>query len=179
MQKLAGTKLESLARADPTRVLYNALVPFALAALEHFFGQTFRIFLRYDNKARQRLLDQTRKVEFPDAMALASNTKSIEDVVADWYSFQNIESIHKAFNEWFGIDIWKLLRQRRKVGRRIDWLEKRLKNLIDFRHGIVHRFEVNLDLDRSGIEELLDLSILLIETFVDYVETSMGENIRD
>jgi hypothetical protein len=179
MQKLAGTKLEPLARVDPTRVLYNALVPFSLAALEHFFGQAFRIFLRYDNNARQRLLVQTKKVEFLDAVALAENTKSIEDIVADWYSFQNIESIHRAFNEWFGIDIWKLFRQRRKVGKRIGWLEKRLKGLIDFRHDIVHRFEMNLDLDRPGIEELLDLSVLLIETFVDYVETSLGENIRD
>jgi hypothetical protein len=32
MQKLVGTNLEPLARADPTRVLYNALVPFVLAA---------------------------------------------------------------------------------------------------------------------------------------------------
>ena len=179
MQKLEGTTLGPLARADPTRVLYNALVPFAVAALEHFFGQAFRIFLRYDKRAQRRLLEQSRKVEFSDAMSLAANTKSIEDIVADWYSFQNIDSIHRAFNEWFGIDIWKLLRQRRKVGKRIDWLEKRLKNLIDFRHGVVHRFELNLDLNRAGIEELLDLSILVIETFVDYVQSSLGEKIRD
>lgn len=179
MQKLVGTKFESMAQADPTRVLYNALVPFTLAALEYFFGQTFKIFLRYDKKARQRLLVQTKKVEFSDAMALAANTKSIEDIVADWYSFQNIDSIHKAFYEWFGIDIWKLFRQRRKVGKRIGWLETRLKGLIDLRHGIIHRFELNLQLDRAGIEELLDLSVLLIETFVDYVETSLSENVRD
>jgi hypothetical protein len=64
LQKLAGTNLESLARIDPTRVLYNALVPFALAALEHFFGQAFRIFLRYDNKARQPFLHKPRKSTF-------------------------------------------------------------------------------------------------------------------
>lgn len=180
MQKLVGTGLEGLARADPARVLYNALVPFVLAALEHFFSQAFRIFLRYDSKARQRLLSQSaRKVDFPDALALAANTKSIEDVVASWYSFQNIDSIHKAFNDWFGIDIWKVLRQRRKVGKRIDWLERRFQKLIDFRHGIVHRFEINVDLDRPGIEELIDLSILLIELFIDHAEVSMGERVRD
>ena len=52
MQKLVGTKLEPLAQTDPTRVLYNALVPFVLAALEHFFSQAFRILLRYNDKAR-------------------------------------------------------------------------------------------------------------------------------
>jgi len=100
-------------------------------------------------------------------------------VVASWYSFQNIDSIHKAFNEWFGIDIWKLFRQRRKVGKRIDWLERRFKKLIDFRHGIVHRFEINVDLDRPGTEELIDLSILLVELFIDHAEVSMGEKVRD
>jgi hypothetical protein len=105
--------------------------------------------------------------------------KSIEDVVVEWYSFQRFESIHKAFSEWFGIDVWKVLRRRRRVGRRVGWLEKRFESLINFRHGIVHRFEVNVELERSDIEEFLDLSILLIETFIEHVETSRGERIRD
>jgi hypothetical protein len=180
MARLEGTKLEALSRFDPTRTLYNGLVPFAVAALEHFFSQAFRIFLRYDQNARERLsLQNQRKVEFADAMALSAGAKSIEDVVADWYSFQSIDSIHKAFNDWFGIDVWKLLRRRRKVGNRIDWLETRFKKLIDFRHGIVHRFELNPDFRKQEIEELLDLSILLIETFTEFVETSRREIIRD
>lgn len=164
---------------DPVRTLYNGLVPFVVAALEHFFGQAFRIFLRYDEKARERLMSQTRKVEFSDAVAISRKEKTIEDVVADWYSFQSVESIHKAFNDWFGIDVWKLLRQRRKVGKRIDWLEQRFKELIEFRHGIVHRFEVNLMLDRQGVVELFDLSILLIEVFIEHSETILKEKIRD
>jgi hypothetical protein len=174
-----GTKLEPLAQFDPTRMLYNGLVPFAVAALEHFFSQAFRILLRYDQRARQRLISQNaRKVDFVDAVALSGGEKSIEDIVADWYSFQSIDSIHKAFQDWFAIDFWKLLRQRRKIGKRIDWLEKRLKSLIEFRHGIVHRFEFNPMLKKEGIEEILGLSLLLIEVFVQYIELSRGERIR-
>jgi hypothetical protein len=174
------SKLDALAaKHDPARTVYNALVPFAVAALEHFFSHAFKILLRYDEQARRRLAQQSKKVEFGDALALSINAKSIEDVVADWYSFQSIESIHKAFSDWFGIDVWKILRQKRRVGRRVGWLEKRFENLIDFRHGIVHRFEVNVELDRAAIEEILDLSILLIETFIEHLETSRGETIRD
>jgi len=180
MQNLLGTRLEALAKADPARVLYNALVPFPLAALEHFFGQAFRVLLRYDSKAQQRLRSQDgRKVDFPDALALADRSISIEDVVANWYSFQSIESIHKAFNDWFGIDVWKLFRRRRKLGQKIGWLEKRFSTLIDFRHAIVHRFEVDPDFTKDDLQELIDLSILLIETFVDHVEQSRGEKVRD
>jgi hypothetical protein len=180
MQNLLGTKLETLAQADPARVLYNALVPFPLAALEHFFGQAFRVLLRHDSKAQQRLRSQDgRKVDFPDALALADRTSSIEDIVANWYSFQSIDGIHKAFNDWFGIDVWKLFRQRRKLGKKVGWLEKRFSTLIDFRHAIIHRFEVNPDFTKENLEELIDLSILLIETFVDHVEQSRGEKVRD
>jgi hypothetical protein len=41
-ESLVGTKLEVLATSDPTRVLYNALVPFAVAALEHFLANASR-----------------------------------------------------------------------------------------------------------------------------------------
>jgi hypothetical protein len=170
---------EFIARVDPARTVYNALVPFAVAALEHFFSNAFKILLRYDKQARLRLTEQNKKVEFADALALVERAKSIEDIVAEWYSFQRIDSIYRAFSEWFGIDIWKILRQRRRVGKRIGWLEKRFESLINFRHGIVHRFEVNVEFERSDIEELLDLSILLIDTFIERIETSRGEKVRD
>ena len=62
---------ESLSRHDPVRVLYNALVPFAVSALEHFFGQTFRILLQYDPNAHKRLQEVTRKIEVKDVLAIS------------------------------------------------------------------------------------------------------------
>jgi hypothetical protein len=98
-EKMAGTKLEDLARLDPTRVLYNARVPFALASLEHFFSRCFKILLRYDAKAQKKLISQSRKVELEDAIAIRDGARTLEDIVADWYSFQSVSAIHKAFSE--------------------------------------------------------------------------------
>jgi hypothetical protein len=179
LEKLVATKLEALATADPTRVLYNALVPFSVAALEHFFSQCFKILLRYDPRARERLKQQTRKIDLADVLAIKAGTKTIEDVIADWYSFQNIASIHTAFSDWFGIDFWKLLRRRRKIGRRIALLESHLNQLIEFRHGIVHRLSLNIELRKPQIEELLDIALAIIDTFVDHLEKGMGKSIRD
>ncbi len=176
--RFEGTEYESVAANDPTRVLYNALVPFAVAALEHFFDSAFRILLRYDKNAKDKLLKMQRKVELADVLAISTKEKSVEDVVADWYSFQNTESIHKAFYEWFAIDIWKLFRQRRRIGKRIDWLEKRFSALIEFRHGIVHRFEYNPWFKRQDIEEILELSIMLIDVFVEHLEITRKEKTR-
>jgi hypothetical protein len=176
---LTGTKLATLELSDPSRMLYNGLVPFAVAALEHFFSQAFKILLQYDAGAKKRLASQiSKKVDFADALALSKKEKAIEDIVADWYSFQSLDGIQKAFSEWLDIDIWKLLRQKRKVGRRIDWLEKRFKDLIKFRHGVVHQFEVDPTLTKEGIEEIFDLSISIVDAFIDHIESSRGENIR-
>lgn len=178
-EKLVGTRLEALATLDPTRVLYNALVPFAVAALEYFFSRCFKILLRYEPKAQSRLKQQTKKVDFPDVLAIQSGEKTIEDVVADWYSFQNISSIHLAFSDWFGIDFWKLLRRRRKVGKKLPLLESRLDQLIHVRHGIVHHLSLNGELTKEQIEEILDLVHGIIDTLVNHLEGSRGKIIRD
>lgn len=179
LDKLSGTDLNVLATADPTRVLYNALVPFAVAALEHFFSRCFKILLHYDPKAQARLGQQTRKIDLPDVLAIQAGTKTIEDVVADWYSFQNIASIHSAFSDWFGIDFWKLLRRRKKVGKSLPILERRLDELIQVRHGIIHRLAIDRELNRKQIQEILDLALAVVDTLVDHLEVTRGHPIRD
>jgi len=178
-EKLVGTPLEDLSTADPTRVLYNALVPFAVAALEHFFCQSFKVLLHYDPSAIKHLRKQTRKIELADALAIAAREKTIEDVVADWYSFQNIASIHGAFNEWFGIDVWELLRQRKKAGKRVGILERRLDQLIQFRHGVIHGLSIDREMRKQQIEEVLDLAAVIIDVFVDHLEKRYGTRVRD
>jgi hypothetical protein len=178
-EKFVSTKLNALSTQDPTRVLYNALVPFAVAALEHFFSQCFKILLKYEPRARERLELQTRKVDLAEVLAIESGTKTIEDIVADWYSFQNIASIHRAFSDWFGIDFWKLLRRRRKIGKRLPILEKQFNDLIQFRHGIVHGLSVDNELRKQQIQEILDLALAVIDTFVDYLEKARGKPIRE
>ena len=106
-----------MSRVDPSRAMYNAMVPFAVAAVEHFFSKSFKILLYYDNKAQKSLEEQSRKVDMQDVLEISSGTKTIEDVIADWYSFQNIQSISAAYKDWFGIDLWKILRQKKKSGK--------------------------------------------------------------
>ena len=42
-------------QSDPSRVVYNALIPFLVAILENFFRETFEILLKYDDKHKRRL----------------------------------------------------------------------------------------------------------------------------
>jgi hypothetical protein len=180
---LRGTKLEALAEVDPTRVLYNALIPFAVASLESFFSQCFKILLRCDPAARKALANNTRKdtrkVELSDVVAIKNGSKSLEDVVASWYSFQNIDSIQKAFTEWFGIDVRKTIRKRKKIGNNIRFLDDALTDIINFRHGIIHRFDINRGLTKEMTTSIFDTTSAIIEAFVDELERVRGKPIRD
>ena len=66
-----------------------------------------------------------------------------------------------------------------KIGKRIILLEKQLNNIIQFRHGVIHRFELDLDVNRDEIITILDSAIILMEAFIDYMETDRNVIIRN
>ena len=179
LQRLVGTDLERLSQMDPKRVLYNALVPFAVAAVEHFLSRSFKVLLEFDPKTRDRYRRQTRKLEIVEAISIAEGEKSIEDVVVRWYSFQNMNDIQKAFGEWLDIDFRSTLRGNRKIGRRVIALDEEFGRIIKARHGVIHRLHIDRDLQKHSISELLDVAMAVVEAFVDHLESQLSLRIRD
>jgi hypothetical protein len=177
--KYAKQIVDFLGEIDPVRVLYNALVPFLVASLENFFSECFKIMLRYDEKARAKLQQQNRKVEITDLIAVKNGEKTLEDIIAGWYSFQNIDSIHKAFSDWFSIDFWKVIRTEATIGDKAIRIEEQFNNLIEFRHGIVHRFDIDHGLDKAQIIGFFETTGAIIDTFVDFIEKSRGFAVKD
>ena len=159
---------------DPSRVMYNALVPFLVASLEHFFRETFEVLLKYDEKAQTRLSTRNRKVSFSEARAVGNGELSLERVASGWFSFQNLDSIQKAFKEVHSIDVLKVLRRRKRVRDRLPLLMNALQNLIGPRHKIVHHFSVDRNLDRDGFLDLLDL----VRAVVDVMGDEIGRNLN-
>ena len=164
---------------DPHRVLYNALLPFAVATVEHFLSRSFKVLLEFDPKARERLLRQTRKVEMVEVVSIAEGERSLEDIVVGWYSFQNLDSTQKAFREWLGIDFRATLRRRRRVGKRVVTLDTEFGRMIEARHGVIHRLQIDPELQKYGISEMLDTSVAVIDGFVDHLESQRSMRIRD
>jgi hypothetical protein len=157
---------------DPHRVMHNALVPFLVAALEHVFRDAFEILAKYEGGVEKIL--ENRKISFADAAALGRGDITLERIASNCYSFQNLDSIQKAFKEVFGIDVWNILRRRRKVRAKLPLLSDALDNLIGTRHGVVHHFSLNRDLDRSGFLQLLHLVRAIIDVFEDEIARRFG-----
>lgn len=179
MKKMAGTPLADMARMDPARVIYNALVPFAAASLEGFFGEAFTIMIRYDAGAQAYLTKQNRKIEFDDARAIASGQKRIEEVIAGWYSFQNVSSLQKAFSEWLGVDLWKVLRGAAASDDANSTLDQAFEKIVATRHKIIHGLQLDYDIDRARIVAILDDAARIVDAFVDHLEKDTRRLIRD
>lgn len=107
-------------------------------------------------------------------MALVRGDISLERIASSWYSFQNLDSIQKAFKEMFGIDVWKTLRRRRRVRTKLPLLSTALEHLIGARHGVVHHFSLDRQLDRDGFLQLLHLVRIIIETLEDEITQRLG-----
>jgi hypothetical protein len=159
---------------DPRRVVYNALVPFLVAAIEHFFRESFEILLKYDDSARGILQEQNRKLSFAEAIAIERGELTIERVASEWFSFQNLGSIQKAFKEVFAIDVWKAIRHRKKIRGRLPLLSAALENLIGARHGVVHHFSLDRNLDREGFIDLLHIVHALLDIMANEIERKLG-----
>ncbi len=170
----AGKMSDFLRTIDPSLILYNALVPFVVTVIECFFKESFKILLKYDKQAQERILDQNLKVEIKDVIAISKKQMSLEDVIADKYSFQRISSIHSAFHEWFKIDFRGLIKKRKKIGKSIPVLENRLEEVISFRHGVIHGLRVNLDFSKEELKEMLQFATVLIDIFVKEIERRRG-----
>jgi hypothetical protein len=63
--------------------------------------------------------------------------QSVEDVIAGAYTFQNLGQLNKAYQEWLNIDVRRVMYKKRRIGRKVSFLENRLQDIIQYRHGVV------------------------------------------
>ena len=155
---------------DPMRVVYNAFVTFIISAFEYFFSQIFQILLKYDDNAIGKRNTYNQKIQFEKVIEISKGENTIEALISNNYSFQNIGQINKAFKEWFDIDINKALFKKKKIGNKIKYLQKTMDEIIQFRHGIIHHFEIDSSLTKDEVNNMLKVLQLVIDEVISCIE---------
>lgn len=166
--------LESTAQLDPARVIYNGLVPFAVAMFEYFFSRVFRVLIAYDETALRKRAEHRQKVEFSKLLELQNGAKTLEDIIAEDYTFQNLDQLNKAYLTWLGIDVRNVFFKKKRIGRTVSFLENRLSQIIQYRHGVVHHFKLDRSLTRDGYIEILSAVEASIDEFIGFIEKRYG-----
>lgn len=163
---------------DPSRVIYNGLVPFAVSMFEYFFSQVFQILIAYDSFALEKRKTHKMKVEFSTLLEVSENKKSVENVIAESYTFQNINQLNKAYKEWLNIDVRAILYKKKRIGSSITFLENRISDIIEYRHGVVHYFEIDRSLTKDGYIHILEAIDKTMLEFIGYIEKKYGIKIE-
>ena len=159
---------------DPSRIIYNGLVPFAVSMFEYFFSQTFQVLIAYDEFALKRRSSYKLKVEFETVLELQNKSRTLESIIAESYTFQNLDQLKKAFKEWLGIDVRNILYKKKKIGDSVRFLENRVSEIIQYRHGIVHHFAIDKTLTKEGYIHILEAIEKAISEFIIFVEKKYG-----
>ncbi|MET3816937.1 hypothetical protein [Pantoea sp. UYEF8] len=155
---------------DPSRVIYNGLVPFAVAMFEYFFSQAFQVLIKYDPLAIKKRALHKQKFDFDVLLEIEKGTLSIESVIARNFTFQNLDQLNKAYKEWLGIDVRAILFKKKRIGKSINFLENKISEIIQYRHGIVHHFALDRSLSRDGYTHILEAIEKSIIEFICFME---------
>jgi hypothetical protein len=155
---------------DPARVIYNGLVPFAVSMFEYFYSRAFRVLIAYDPYALRKRSSHNLRVDFTTLLQVSDGDRTVEDVIAETYTFQNLDQLNKAYREWLDIDVRKLMFKKKRIGRKVSFLENRIQEIIQYRHGVVHHFDLDRSLTKEGYVAILDAVEASILEFVSFLE---------
>lgn len=170
--------IEFMESVDPSRVIYNGLVPFAVSMFEYYFSQIFQVLIAYDEFALKKRASHNLKVDFSTLLDVKSDERTIESVIAESYTFQNLNQLNRAYKDWLDIDVRKILYKKKKIGNSVTFLENRISEIIQYRHGVIHHFTIDRSLTKNGYIQILDAVEETIDEFVLFIEEKYGVSIQ-
>lgn len=160
----ADEKIRTFLEAyEPSRVIYNGLIPFLISILEFYLKNIFVISLKYDVSTNEKVKLYMEEMNL--------NQEDAINKIANSISFQDLRNVKKAFIKWLDVDIKSLLIESSVITGTTLWGQ--LNELIKYRHDIIHEMGVDRSLSRDKFLEWLGivdktLNVLLEEFAAKY-----------
>ena len=160
--KSSDKKIEDfLAYTDPTRQIYIGLIPMLVAIFEFYFKETFRVLASYDEGILSKI------------MQTSSDNKNLDtpEIISSFINnvkFQNFKNVRKIYKRHADLDIKSIIEESTSIEN-----YNKLKELINFRHDIVHRLESDwvftredfLEFHKALKESLLSITCNIITKY--------------
>lgn len=146
----------------PEIISNNLVIPFIISSLESYFRATFLALFRYSNKKNSFFKKYTNKIS--DELFLVSDGEmSIDEALAKYISFQNIDSIDTNFKLLQkDIDL-KAILKKEKIND--ISLYERLSGLIFLRHRIIHESNFYTGYTKELLLDDIKIIKYLVDTF--------------
>ena len=111
-----------------------------------------------------------QKLDFETLLEVEKKETTVESIIARNYTFQNLNQLNRAYKDWLDIDVRKLLYKKKKIGNSVTFLENRISDIIQYRHGIVHHFAIDRSLTKDGYIHMLEAVEKSIGEFISFAE---------
>jgi hypothetical protein len=126
---------------NPKLVATNVIVPFLVSAIEEYFRATYVALLRFSEKRSN--IFKNAKITEAELIAIGQGHMTVEQAVARWRSFQDMRRITESFGELDKrINVHAVLSK--PYNRRKESLYQTFERLIEMRHALIHRAELDV-----------------------------------
>jgi len=153
--KFAGFKQidEELATLDRSLITNNLVTVFLVSILETFLKDLFITYIKMHPEKQEMVFSKTSKIDYQTLRELLEKKKSLAELEADSYTFQNLASANAAYSTYVKINLFKLWSKKKKIGKKFYNVRETIEELIQLRHKIVHTAHIELDFDRAQLDK--------------------------
>lgn len=141
--------IKHLKSIDPSLTIYNAMLPFLVSIIEFMFKEAFLVLIRYDTEAQEKIKKANLKISLDRVIQVKNKELLIEELIAETFTFQNINQTSKAYKDYLDIDIRKIFHIKKKINNRVFRIMDKIEEIIQLRHSIIHHFGYYTDLDQE------------------------------
>jgi hypothetical protein len=142
---------------DGDRVLFandaimqnNVLLPFLVSLLESFLRDFFIAFIDSHPDLLERIYERQGKLEYTAMRDILKGKVTLAEHEANSHSFQNLESANVAFQQYMGINLFKVWGKRKKFNDKLFVVRVVLQELLSLRHRIIHEAYIERNLDEE------------------------------
>ncbi|MGH7596216.1 MAG: hypothetical protein ACREOI_07680 [bacterium] len=115
---------------DKNMITNNFIVVFLVSVFESFLKDLFIAYLEMDREIQNRIFEKKSKIEYITLKELLENKKTLAEIEADSYTFQNLHSANLAYSNYCGINLFQIWNKKKKIGKRFFNILKLLEKLL-------------------------------------------------
>lgn len=153
--KFVGLKSidERLPSLDKGLVTNNLIAVFLVSSLEAFLKDLFIAYVEMHPELQERIFNKSSKIDYQTLRELLEKEKTLVEVEADSYNFQNLQSANWAYSTYLKLNLFDLWNRKRKIGKRFHVIREVIEELIQLRHQIVHTAYLRVDFDGENVDK--------------------------
>ncbi|MGZ5243923.1 MAG: hypothetical protein ACXWEY_11570 [Bacteroidia bacterium] len=149
---------------NPLIASSNIGLPFMISVMEEYLRAAYISLLIYSPNKKE--IFKRANIQTEELFDVTENKSTLEEVIARFKSFQNIELINKNFKEFSNdlsfIDTLKRYNPKRKY-------HEKLATIIVKRHEMIHRFSMDFQYTLTEFKRDLDLVEKVVQIFHDRI----------